>query len=356
MSLNNFGDVNEYSEDFLPNLPSLHINSIPISQSHTARSISPEEMVIRSRGRRRFPPSFSPERMVTPSPVYTRNFPSPPRKSSPPRPAEEGRRETSSLSETAEQARKQLMFQDDEIQEFSILKLLPVFNKTAAQNELSDPHPSEIEFLAEHKVKKQRVLFPRADGDNTPLHSSFLRLAMGLSKNQLVELLTSLTATDPSIVSSLEKLFPKPDLSGLISHLTYLSQNIYKAIPVGRSSNHTDSIAYNRVSTHLSAFKKSLVEDLAMLLEAAQWASVLEYVIMSWEIVGATPVWANSTHNASRNSCFKHLATSVVKVVKQQSFIIPCDTRLQLINLMIESQVREVQSCFDKLRAGKGGD
>merc|ERR1719309_286045 len=119
---------------------------------------------------------------------------------------------------------------------------------------------------------------------------------MGLSKSQLVDLLASLI--DPSIASNLQKLLPKPDLSGLITHLTYLSQNIYKDIPVSRLSPRTDSSAYNRVSVHLSAFKKSLLEDLAMLVEAGQWASVLKYVIMTWEIVRATPVWANPPHNA----------------------------------------------------------
>ena len=270
MSLNNFPEGDEYSEDYFPNLPSLHINSIPMSQSQIATSISPEEMVIRSRGRRHYPPPLSPERLETTSPVFTRHFPSPPRKSSPPRPSTVVR-ETIRQPENAEQVRRQLSFPEEEDdQEFSILKLLPVVKKAVAQDELSLPHPSEIEFLAKHKAKKQRVLSPGASGDNNQLHPNPLRLAMGLSKKQLVDILASLTATEPSVAADVEKLLPKPDLSGLISHLTYLSQNIYKAIPVSRLSNRTDSMAYNRVSVHLSAFKKSLVEDLAMLLEAGR--------------------------------------------------------------------------------------
>jgi len=346
MSLNNIADNEEYSEDFFPNLPSLHINSIPTVQSQVRSSISPEEMVIRSRGRRRFPPSFSPERMITPSPVYSRNFPSPPRKSSPPRSS------TSRLSDAADQMRRQLRFTEEE-SEFSILKLIPVVRKTAAQNESTSPHPSEIESLSKHKIKKPRRLSPGAGSVSNLLQQNPLKLAMGLSKNQLVDLLASLIDTDLSIASDLQKLLPKPDLSGLITHLTYLSQNIYKNIPVSRLSTRTNSMAYNRVSVHLSAFKKSLLEDLAMLLEAGQWASVLEYVIMAWDIVQATPVWANPPHNASRNSCFKHLAMSVVRVMNQPSYIIPSNTSSKLINLMIESQVREVQLCCKKLLAGK---
>ena len=74
-------------------------------------------------------------------------------------------------------------------------------------------------------------------------------------------------------------------MSGLITNLTYLNQNIYKAIPVTRLSDRRDSLAYSRVATHLAAFKKSVVEDLKMLLEAGQWASVLEYVILAWDIL-----------------------------------------------------------------------
>ena len=353
--MNNFPEGDEYSEDYFPNLPSLHINSIPISRSQVASSISAEEMVIRSRGRRQFPPSLSPERMETTSPVYSRHFPSPPvpRKYSPTR-SSTGGKETIRQPGDAEQVRRELRFHEEESQEFSILKLLPVVKKSAA--ELSSPHPSETVFFAKHKAKKPRVLSPGASGDNDFLHPNPLRLAMGLSKKQLVDLLASLTTSEPSVAANLEKLLPKPDLSGLITRLTYLSQNIHKAIPVSHLSNRTYPMAYNKVSVHLSAFKKCLVEDLAMLLEAGQWASVLEYVIMAWEIVGATPVWGNPVQNVCRNSCFKHLATSVVKVMKLQNFIIPSDTRLKLINFMTESQIGEVQLCCEKLRAGKECD
>ena len=130
--------------------------------------------------------------------------------------------------------------------------------------------------------------------------------------------------------------------------MTYLSQNIYKAIPITRLSDRTDSLAYNRVSTHLSAFKKSLVEDLSMLLGSGQWDSVLEYVITAWDIVRSTPVWDNPVHNTSRNSCFKHLATSVIKVKKQKDHISQ-NIRMKLVRLMTQSLLREVQVCREKL-------
>jgi len=350
MAFNNFTERDaDNLEDFFPNLPSLNINSIPSSQSRVAGSISPEEMVIRSRGRRHYPPSFSPERIETSSPVYSRHFSPQSRQTTPPRPPKPIKNTHSSISIVApEQARKQLEFQEGEGREFSILKLLPVIKKTTMEQDMSSLHPSEIEFLSSNNgnnAKKQRISAP----DTGSLQPNPLQLAKGLSKKQLVDLLGSLVASNPYISSYLEKSLPKPDLSGLASNLTYLSQNIYKAIPVTRLSDRADSLAFSRVSTHLSAFKKSLVEDLSMLMESGQWGSVLEYVVLSWDIVRATPVWTNPSHNTMRNSCFKHLAISVIKVMKQQDFNFDIITRRKLLEIMAESPIREVQLCKEML-------
>jgi len=345
----------EGSEDFFSNLPSLNINSIPSSQ--VVSPISPEEMLIRSRGRRQFPPTFSPERNSSTTPNYTRHSPSPNRSSSPSRPPRPGKktRSSSRLSATTETLRRHLQYEEEnQDQEFSILKLLPVIKKGHGEEGTVQPHPSELEFLASHKVKKQKMVVPsNSEGSGSENARNQppppLQLVKALSKAQLVDLLTSLTATNPTLSSQMEKLLPKPDLTGLISNLVYLNQNIYKAIPVTRLSDRTDSMAYNRVCTHLSAFKKSLVEDLTMLMESEQGHSVLEYVIKSWEIVVATPVWDNPVHNTIRNSCFKHLAISVLRVIKQQDFYPDKDTKNRLLELMIQSSIREVLLCREKL-------
>ena len=86
-----------------------------------------------------------------------------------------------------------------------------------------------------------------------------------------------------------------------------------------------------------------------MLMESGQWDSVLEYVALAWEIVGATPVWANPSHNTIRNSCFKHLATSVIEVIKQHDFNLTIDTRRKFLKLMTECSVREAQLCKEML-------
>jgi len=335
----------EGSEDYFTNLPSSNINSIPSSQV-TSPPVSQEELLIRSRGRRQFPPSFSPERREGNTPVYVRHFPSPPASTSDfkePSKPEKKTLSSSRLSANTELVRRQLDFQmeEEDQEEFAILKRLPVIDKGKSHENRSRLHHSEREFLGSHKVKNQKTAVPCSD------HVPSLQLAKGLSKKQLIDVLVNLTAAHPSLSPTLEKLLPKPDLTDQIKTLTYLNQNIYKALPVTRLSDRSDSLAHNRVYTHLLAFKKSLVEDLGMLVNAGQWDSVLEYVIMSWDIVAGTPIWTNPVHNTTRNSCFKHLATAAIKAIKQQNST--PDVRKQLIKLMTGSVVREVHLCREML-------
>lgn len=51
--------------------------------------------------------------------------------------------------------------------------------------------------------------------------------------------------------------FPLADLKPLEDRIYYLRRNIYKALPSSRLISKTDSTAYNRVSTHVLAFKVS---------------------------------------------------------------------------------------------------
>ena len=351
---NNFtaSDSDEVLDNSYTNLPSLNMNSMSIQSNHQTSPISPDEMVIRSRGRRQFPSSFSPDRVTFTSPVFSRNFPSPMRSSSPPKPPKPGKktRSSSRLAASTERVRKQLDYSFDDHKDFSILKLLPVIKKKNPRHIPSQPQASEIEFLSSHKVKKQKMT------NTTGITPFPLQLAKGLSKSQLVDLLTSLTVANPALATSLAELLPKPDLSGLITNLCYLNQNIYKAIPVTHLSDRTDSLAYNRVTTHLAAFKKSLVEDLHMLLEAGQWASVLEYVILAWALGychGNSSVGQPNTHYLKDQLLRAHgLLRDQIRVIKLKDFLSESD-RNKLIRCMTGFSVREVKLCKEKVLEGK---
>jgi len=345
---NRYTPSEEEEESFYTNLPSLNLNSLQSSQQTSP--LSPDEMVIRSRGRRQLPKSFSPDRLPTTTTtssktgvMFSCHFSSNPRNKSPPKIVKPGLQTLNDcmLSTSPERIRRRLDLSPDDHQDFSILNLLPVIKKGMPQ--LGQGFLSGTDVLPSQSNKKLKIS-PRSSTTPSPL-----QLAKGLSKSQLVDLLVSLTADSSHLTARLSKLLPKPDLSGLVSNLTYLHQNIYKALPVTRLSGGTDSLAYKRVSTHLAAFKKSLVEDVNVLLEAGQWDSVLDFVITVWEIVKATPVWDNSVHNTTRISCFKHLASSVIRVMKQKDIAVGEERKMKLVMLMTGSSVREIQLCKEKL-------
>merc|ERR1712027_223239 len=113
----------------------------------------------------------------------------------------------------------------------------------------------------------------------------------GLSHSQLISLMGSLLQRHPELVDEVHTMLPAPDLSPMEEKLNYLKRNIYKALPSTRLESKTDSMAYSRVSLHLTTFKRAVVESVKTLLDGHQWLAVIDFTVMAWAYVQATPVW-----------------------------------------------------------------
>jgi len=142
----------------------------------------------------------------------------------------------------------------------------------------------------------------------------------GLSHSQLISLMGSLLQRHPELVEEVHTMLPSPDLTPMEEKLNYLKRNIYKALPNTRLESKTDSMAYNRVSIHLTMFKKAVVDSVKSLLEGQQWLAIIDYTVMAWAYVQATPVWENPSHNNIRKTCFKSLAASCMTALKKGNF------------------------------------
>lgn len=44
---------------------------------------------------------------------------------------------------------------------------------------------------------------------------------------------------------------------------------------------------------------------------------MIDYVLMAWAYVKATPLWDNPPHNAARRQCFKSLASQCMTALKK---------------------------------------
>jgi len=163
---------------------------------------------------------------------------------------------------------------------------------------------------------------PDTTGTSSVLSSSTIQpdpatLLKGLSRDQMVTLLTGLMEKRPEVKEDIRNLMPEPDLAAMEDHLNYLKRNIFKSLPNSRLESKSDSMAYNRVSTHLAAFKKAVVDQGKRLVEAQSWVSVLDHAVMAWTYVRSTPVWDNAPHNNARRQCFKALAANALQAIKK---------------------------------------
>ena len=143
----------------------------------------------------------------------------------------------------------------------------------------------------------------------------------GLSPSQVIGIVSRLIAKHPELESEVSELLPaEPDLAPYADTLNYLKKNISKSLPNTRLESKTDSLAYNRVSTHLLALKKAIFEQGKVLVESKQWRGVLEHVTLAWAVVKSTPVWDNPPHNNVRKQCFKSLAANAMQAIKKAKF------------------------------------
>ncbi|XP_045596019.1 uncharacterized protein [Procambarus clarkii] len=182
--------------------------------------------------------------------------------------------------------------------------------------QLNDTPPKD---LMEHRrmmqmspiVKKCRSLTV------SPMQSPPEVAIKGLSKNQLVEVLNRVLTKHPELKDEISNILPQPDLKQMEEKLNFQKKCIFKALPISRLASRTDSPAYNKAAPHLANFKKIIEEQCNQLMEAEQWVSVVDYTLLAWSYVRATPIWDSNQHNNCRRSSFKILARHCLQGLKE---------------------------------------
>lgn len=156
------------------------------------------------------------------------------------------------------------------------------------------------------QTKRSRIIeSPLAQRNvTTPL----TRVLKGLSHAQLINVIQEMVNNEPQLDSKIRKHLPMPDIKPMEEQLVQLKKNIFKSLPMSRLVKNTDSVAHSRASTHLATFKKTIIDQSRQLNESENWDALLDYCLMAWPYVRATPIWENTSHNATRRSCFKILS------------------------------------------------
>ena len=108
-------------------------------------------------------------------------------------------------------------------------------------------------------------------------------------------------------------------------------------------------MAYNRVSTHLLAFKKTITDQGKRLCDAHSWAAVVDHSVMAWSYVKSTPVWDNQPHNNIRRQCFKLLATNALQAIKRGIWSLETSSQLKDKMSAMEKDSEDIGLCIKQL-------
>lgn len=81
-------------------------------------------------------------------------------------------------------------------------------------------------------------------------------LLNGLSKEQLISIISDLARNNPVIEDNIRKKMPLADIGPMENQLILLKKNISRSLPRSRLLSRTDAAAFARAQIHLSAFKR----------------------------------------------------------------------------------------------------
>lgn len=285
-----------------------------IPDCYPSPRMSPDEALIQQRGRRQVPIIWSPEKAfyMSPNKTPTKGF--------------------SAMTLRSSPRKRSLMKELSEVPTEQQPAGASTKRSTPAKNMPS--HAKKMRFEEGSINRKKR---------DVPLET----LLSGLSQDQLIAMITGMVRTNARLEETIRNELPVPDLAPLEEQLSYQKKNIFKSLPTTRLVSKTDSPAYARATTHLLAFKKTIVEQSQKLSSAKHWDALLDYVPMAWGYVRATPVWDNHAHNAVRRHCFKILAHHATSALKHGLMDLGADRvdRFQLKLKAMAADCEDINDC-----------
>lgn len=183
-----------------------------------------------------------------------------------------------------------------------------------ARTSTRSPRKSALTLFTPPQTKRMRLAeSPMAQQNvRTPLG----KVLKGYSPAQLIEIIQDLCSDTPTIEGRIRAKLVLPDIAVMEAQLIALKKNIFKSLPSSRLTRSTDAVAYARVATHLSTFNRAVIDQSQQLSDSENWDALVDYVLMAWKIIRATPVWENKTHNAMRRCCFKAMASQCMRALK----------------------------------------
>ncbi|XP_016970039.2 uncharacterized protein LOC108037884 [Drosophila rhopaloa] len=297
---------------------------------------SPDELVIRQRGRRRFTTTFSPDKVNGGG-------------------GSGGASGGSSMRSPFQRTPTKNL----QLTSGMILRSSPRKRLTMGS---TPPEPTPMETYSPIKMATTKQLWPgtpivkKLKMDDRPVgqtntDATLPSLLQGLSQDQLIELIMNNLKT-VSDEDEIRRQLPTPDISSLEQELHHAKRLIFKSLPTSRLCKKTDAAAYSKASMHLNEFKRVLQSQAKRLHDSTHWDALVDYVTVAWQCVASTPNWESHAHNAVRRQCFKLLACSCYAAIKHGGMRLG-QTRLETLERNLREwskDYEDVLSCVNALQ------
>lgn len=255
--------------------------------SSPSPSTSPDEEVVRKRGRRIIPPGN--QFALTPPRTPTKRQQSP--------------KDSSNSEHTQTPSKSQLMMSPVRSSPRKRL-LLP-----ADISEAVNASPSK---KLVSPVKRLRLQSREAEAETEVALTA-------LTRPQLIALLKDTMAHSAAAKQIIQELLPKPDLAHSMQKLEKLLHQIYRAFPQKHWGNSRDAFCFRRVQIPIETFKHKCLQRGQQLCQAEQWSSLLEYAQQAWNFVCKMPDWQDNSHNKAKLVCLRTLAAHCSTALKKVS-------------------------------------
>ena len=187
-------------------------------------SISPDEAVIRRRGKRKVPLSFSPEKAEQMEDTISDSSPTP-----------YSAKKVCKVSpgELRVKPKPRKLFSDDES-----TKLVIEEGNGNTESDTDHLNITSIKTFGQTEINLNH-------NNNVGKTEDHLNMVKVLSQEQLVKVLTDLAEQDVFTKRRVAELLPvQPDISRKIANLEEMKLNIFKALPKSRLTNHRDSLRF----------------------------------------------------------------------------------------------------------------
>ncbi|EDX11245.1 uncharacterized protein LOC6738860 [Drosophila simulans] len=262
---------------------------------------SPDELVIRQRGRRRFTTTFSPDKVNGGG----------------------GAGGGASGGSSMRSPFQRTPTKNFQLTSGMILRSSPRKRLTMGS---TPPEPTPMDTYSPIKMATTKQLWPgtpivkKLKLEDRPVgqtnkDATLPSLLQGLSQEQLIDLIMN-NIKSASDEGEIRTQLPTPDISALEQELHHAKRLIFKSLPTSRLCKKTDAAAYSKASMHLNEFKRVLQSQAKRLHDSTHWDALVDYVSMAWQCVASTPNWESHAHNAVRRQCFKLLACSCYAAIK----------------------------------------